>query len=180
VADDLTPTSYLVLGAVARRGPSTPYELKQMVADTVGNFWSFPHSQLYSEPQRLAERGLLSEQREEGGRRRRVFSITDAGLTALRQWLATPTPELTEIRDVALLKLFFGGLGEVEDVAALARSQQRAHEDKLAVYQRLASRPPPARDEHGLATLRLGLAYERAAAEFWRSIADDPPAAAPL
>jgi len=176
VRTDLTSTSYLVLGAVAWRGPSTPYELKQIVAQTVGNFWSFPHSQLYSEPERLAERGLLSEEREEGGRRRRVFSITEAGLEALRGWLATPETEPTEIRDTALLKLFFGGLGDPEGVAALARSQHEAHERKLELYEKLEATAARGRDEHSLATLKFGLAYERAAVAFWKSIVEDPPA----
>ena len=171
----LTPTSYLVLGCIAWRGPSTPYELKQMVARSVGYFWSFPHSQLYSEPPRLVERGLLSEEREASGRRRRVFSITDEGRAALRGWLGTPTPETSEIRDVALLKLFFGALGEAEDVVALAKSQHEAHERKLAIYQRLDAELPKRPDGHPQATLRLGLAYERAAVAFWRSVAEEPP-----
>src|SRR5688572_20466911 len=65
----LGPTSYLVLGIVALRGPSTPYDLKRFVQLTVGNFWPFPHTQLYAEPARLAEAGLLEETREETGRR---------------------------------------------------------------------------------------------------------------
>ena len=57
----LTPTSYLVLGLVAREGPSTPYDLKRHVAATIGHFWSFPHALLYKEPPRLAiRRGAMS------------------------------------------------------------------------------------------------------------------------
>jgi hypothetical protein len=51
---ELTTTSYIVLGLLSFSGPATPYDLKQMVAATVGHFWSLPHSQLYSEPTRLA------------------------------------------------------------------------------------------------------------------------------
>ena len=70
------PVSYLVLGIVALRGPSTSYDLKRFVQLTIGNFWPFPHTQLYAEPARLAEAGLLEETREETGRRRRYYSIT--------------------------------------------------------------------------------------------------------
>src|SRR3954451_2987405 len=101
----LTSTSYLVLGLVEREGPSTPYDLKRNVAATIGHFWTFPHALLYKEPPRLVERGLLTEQREAEGRRRRVFNITDAGRAALRQWLATPSREPTELRDAGLLQL---------------------------------------------------------------------------
>src|SRR5512134_3829902 len=54
----LSATSYLVLGLLAREGPSTPYELEQHVRATLGNFWAFPHTLLYSEPPRLAALGL--------------------------------------------------------------------------------------------------------------------------
>ena len=59
----LTPTSYLVLGLLAREGPSTPYDLEQHVKATLGNFWSFPHTLLYSEPPRLGTLGLVTETR---------------------------------------------------------------------------------------------------------------------
>ena len=86
----LTPTSAMVLGFLRAAGPSTPYDLKQMHALSVGHFWSIPHSQLYAEPERLAKTGLVSEEREDGGRRRRRFTITPAGEAALDAWLADP------------------------------------------------------------------------------------------
>src|SRR5262245_44355073 len=105
----LTPTSYIVLGLIEASGEATPYDLKQAVAGSLGNFWSLQHAQLYTEPQRLAKAGYLKERREEGGRRRRHYSITAEGRAALSAWLAEPTDELTELRDLALLKIFFGG-----------------------------------------------------------------------
>jgi len=87
----LSPTSYLVLGLLAREGPSTPYDLEQHVQATVGNFWSFRHTLLYTEPPRLAALGLVTEVRESEGRRRRVFAITPAGIEALGSWLDRPS-----------------------------------------------------------------------------------------
>ena len=54
----LTQTSYVVLGLVDRAGEATPYDLKQIVAATVGGFFSIPHSQLYAEPERLTRAGF--------------------------------------------------------------------------------------------------------------------------
>ena len=79
----LTPISYIVLGFVNWSGETTPYGLKQLVAASVGNFWTLQHAQLYSEPERLAEAGYLTEERERGGRRRKRYSITDKGRQAL-------------------------------------------------------------------------------------------------
>ena len=63
---------------VALRGPTTPYDLKRFVQLSIGHFWPFPHTQLYAEPARLADAGLLEETREDGGRRRRHYAITGA------------------------------------------------------------------------------------------------------
>ena len=73
----LTPTSYVVLGLIEACQPATPYELKQVAQQSIVNFWSLPHTQLYSECSRLAKEGLLDEQRENSGRRRRVYQLTD-------------------------------------------------------------------------------------------------------
>ena len=178
--EQLTPTACLVLGLLAREGPSTPYELKRHVAATLGHFWSFPHTLLYGEPARLAGLGLLSEEREEGGRRRRIFTITPAGFDALRAWLGQPSREPTELRDHGLLQLFFADLGPPGARRAIAAEQLAIHLAKLAEYQedQRVEREPhgPGRGYrtaerwHG-ETVRMGLLYERAAVDFWAGIA---------
>lgn len=178
--DQLTPTSHLVLGLLAREGPSTPYELKRHVAATLGHFWSFPHTLLYGEPARLAGLGLLSEEREEGGRRRRIFTITPAGLDALRAWLRRPSQEPTELRDPGLLQLFFADLGPPEARRAIAAEQLAIHRAKLAEYeedQRVEGASHDGGPGHRTAerwhgeTVRMGLFYERAAVDFWAGVA---------
>ncbi|MFC7612767.1 PadR family transcriptional regulator [Actinokineospora soli] len=81
-ARKLNATSYVVLGMLSY-APATSYELKQRVGMTIGNFWAFAHSQLYDEPARLAEDGLVTADVEEGGRRKRTYSITPRGR---RRW----------------------------------------------------------------------------------------------
>ena len=95
----LSHTSYVVLGLLDQLGTASPYDLKRAAAAGVGHFWSLPHTQLYSEPARLAEAGYLSERRETEGRRRRLYTLTARGRKALDEWRATPTNELYEIRD---------------------------------------------------------------------------------
>lgn len=168
---DLSPTSYLVLGLLEDGRPATPYDLKRRVAVTVGHFWEFPHSQLYAEPRRLAEAGLLTEEQEESGRRRRFYSITAEGRAALRAWLAEPEDEGMQIRDPGLLKLFFADAGEPADIAALAAAQHAVHADKLALYREMATDLAGADPESPpLATLRLGQAVEEAYTEFWADL----------
>ncbi len=174
----LKPVSYLVLGLVGRAGQATPYELKRWAGESIGNFWAFPHSQLYSEPARLAEAGLLEEQQEPAGRRRRIYSLTDDGLAALRRWLREPTVEPPQIRDLALLKLFFGQFLSPEEVAAHARVQGATHRARLAAFDALDAHladHEPDRIAHARAALRLGLLCEEAFVRFWSEIAERPP-----
>jgi PadR family transcriptional regulator AphA len=179
LAAQLTPTSYLVLGLLTREGPSTPYELKRHVAATIGHFWSFPHALLYKEPPRLVQLGLLTEEREEGGRRRRLFTITDKGRMALRAWLGQPARHPTELRDLALLQLFFADLEPTTATLAIAEEQVALHRAQLAGYEegqlvedgRSARAPVSRTVEHWRGvTLPMGLLYERAAVEFWQGV----------
>ncbi|MGE3286507.1 MAG: PadR family transcriptional regulator [Pseudonocardia sp.] len=170
----LSATSYVVLGMIALRGPSTPYDLKRAVARSVGYFWHFPHAQLYSEPDRLAEAGLLDLAVEDRGRRRKTYSITEEGLAALRAWLAAPTDEHFEMRDVAELKLFFNEVGDPADVPRLAAQQIRQHEQRIAAYEGMVTRyGHSAALRPRMITLELGLEMEHAALRFWRALADD-------
>ena len=159
----------MVLGFLRAAGPSTPYDLKRMHAISVGHFWSIPHSQLYAEPERLANAGLVSEEREAAGRRRRRFSITPAGEAALDAWLADPEAPAPELRDVALIKLFFGA-----DAGAIAERQVAAHEELLATYEDLHALLEQAPDapRGPITTLEAGIKHERALIAFWRARLD--------
>jgi DNA-binding PadR family transcriptional regulator len=162
----LTPTSHVVLGLLSWAGEATPYDLKQMAAATVGDFWSLQHAQLYTETERLAKAGLLSERREEGGRRRRRYKLTAAGRRALEEWLGSPTGAMTELRDPGLLQLFFGA-----DPAALAAVQLETHRAKLAEYEAMCAGLP----EHGNGprlALEAGIGHEREWIRFWKRLAE--------
>jgi PadR family transcriptional regulator, regulatory protein AphA len=176
----LSTTSYVVLGMIALRGPSTSYDLKRAIGHSVGYFWHFPHAQLYSEPQRLAELGLLDQRTEPDGRRRKTFTITGAGRAELRGWLAEPTETHFQLRDIAELKLFFSEAGEPAGVADLARAQIRQHTERIAVYagiqERFGSRPEVAAR---MVTLQLGVEMEHAALRFWTALAAELTPAAP-
>ncbi len=176
----LTPVSYLLLGLVERAGTATAYALKQKVAESVGYFWTFSHSQIYSEAAHLAGAGLLAEEQEETGRRRRSYTITRAGREALRAWLREATEVQPEVRDLGLLKLFFGGLVDRSDVTGLARAQQEGHRARLSRYEQIEAALPDRPDwPHAAATLRMGLLMERAFVRFWGEIAERPPGDAP-
>jgi DNA-binding PadR family transcriptional regulator len=172
----LTTVSYVVLGLVAHAGSATSYDLKTYAGRAIAHFWPFPHSQLYSEPARLVGLGLLAERREGSGRRRRTYSLTPAGRDALRGWLRDTAPERPQLRDLGLLKLFFGDLVETAEVVALARAEEAAHRARLAHFEEI-DRHMAARPEAAFvrATLQMGLLCERAFVRFWSGIAEHPP-----
>lgn len=165
-APALSPTSYLVLGLIEQAGQATPYELKQL-ASSVSGLWTLRHDQVYRETERLAAAGLLSEEREHQGRRRRRFRITDAGRRALQDWLQTPTAEFTELRDPGLLQLFLGA-----DPAELAGAQLPIHQHRLREYEQLADACPPDAPPGVRLSLESGIGHEREWVRFWSRLAE--------
>ncbi|HEX6651515.1 MAG TPA: PadR family transcriptional regulator [Thermoleophilaceae bacterium] len=163
----LTPTSYIVLGLLEMGGELTPYALKQQVAGSVGFFWTLQHAQLYTEPERLTAAGFLAETREETGRRRRLYSITAKGRRALEDWRTETTTDLAELREPALLKLFFGA-----DPGALAAVQIPANEERLAEYERIRDEMADEVPAGPRQALEMGIRFERAAIAFWEELAD--------
>jgi PadR family transcriptional regulator, regulatory protein AphA len=161
----LTPTSYIVLGLLGWAGESTPYRLKQLVAGSVGYFWTLQHAQLYTEPERLARGGYVTETREQTGRRRKLYAITDKGTRAFDEWRNETTSALAELREPAVLKLFFGA-----EPAGLAAAQLPANRARLAEYERIRDSmsdevPPGPRQ-----ALELGIRVERETIAFWEEL----------
>jgi PadR family transcriptional regulator, regulatory protein AphA len=165
----LTETSYIVLGMLERLQPATPYDLKRLAQISTINFWAVPHTQLYTECARLARAGLLSEQREQTGRRRRIYRVTDSGSQALELWRSQPTDALEEVRDEGLLKLFFGA-----DPARLAAAQLEAHRRQLCAYEQLHEGSADMPRGMRLA-LEAGIGHERQFIQFWSELSETDP-----
>jgi PadR family transcriptional regulator AphA len=155
----LTGTSYAVLTLVELLGPSTPYDLKQALERSIANFWMVPHTTFYAEPTRLAEGGFLSELQEPGGRRRKVYSLTDAGREALERWRASPELTPPQLREEGVLKIFAGA--DPIPVAAARRDWHRAKLDELEGYLRAVAEGEDPAWLGVAASLRVGVAYNR-------------------
>ncbi len=160
----MTETSYIVLGLLELAEPATPYDLKGLAQRSVFNFWSIPHTQIYTECERLAEAGLLDERREADGRRRRIYTLTAPGREALDGWRAEPTNPLYEVRDLGILKLFFGA-----DPVALAPAQVEAHQSKLEELEAIEARFPEMPEGSRLA-LEMGIGHEREFIRMWSKL----------
>jgi DNA-binding PadR family transcriptional regulator len=125
----LSGTSYAVLALLAHFGEATPYDLKQALTESIENFWPVPHTTFYAEPARLAAAGYLSERQEQHGRRRKLYSLTDAGRAALAAWAAHAQAAPPQVRDETLLKIFAGA--EPEPLLRQRRDWHLAKRDEL-------------------------------------------------
>lgn len=105
-----TTTAESVLGLLSL-GAMTGYDLRQLIEQSIGNFWSESFGQIYPALKSLVQQGLaeMQETEEESGGRpsRKVYCLTDAGRERLVHWLALPAREQVP-RNELLLKIFFG------------------------------------------------------------------------
>src|SRR4051794_12499440 len=100
---ELTLFSYEILGLVGREGAG-PHDLLRMARQGRVLAWA-GESQYYTEPKRLATLGYLSARKAPGKTRERtVYTLTDKGLEALREYAATPVT-FTPLKSDPLLRL---------------------------------------------------------------------------
>jgi PadR family transcriptional regulator AphA len=153
----LTANSYALLALLDQLGESTSYDIKQAIEKSIANFWPVPHTTAYEEPARLAAGGYLSVRQEEGGRRRKLYSLTDAGRAALRAWAAEPTAAPPQLRDEHMLKAFAGAEG-----LPLLEERRAWHREKLAELQGYLEQVREAEGWEGSErALIAGVAYHR-------------------
>jgi PadR family transcriptional regulator AphA len=99
---------YAILGLLSLK-PMSGYELKKMIEQSTHHFWHEHFPQIYPMLKQLEAENLTISHVEhnEGRPERHIYTLTEHGWDALRQWLALP-PVLQIERNELLLKLFFG------------------------------------------------------------------------
>ena len=124
--------SYEVLGLGGEAGAG-PHDLLQMARRGRILDWA-GESQYYVEPKRLAKLGYLEPRPEPGRTRpRTVYSLSEQGRDALREWAATPVT-VTPLKSEPLLRLLIADrVGEEVTREALAMLR----EDLADLNQRL-------------------------------------------
>src|SRR6185295_17815527 len=99
--NELSLFSYEILGLVGRTGAGA-HDLLRMARRGRMLDWA-GESQYYVEPKRLARLGYLEARKEPGRTRERtVYTLTDKGLDALREYALTPV-SFTPFKSDALL-----------------------------------------------------------------------------
>jgi DNA-binding PadR family transcriptional regulator len=138
------PLSYALLALIGEGGASA-HDLVDYVRRGGPAFWASAPSQIYAEPKRLEQLGWVTAHTEPGKTRsRRVYRLTDAGRTALRDWAREPAA-YAEIRDSAHVRLLAGDMLEDSEIVAsitAMRPQLDAILELLAESERSATNLP--------------------------------------
>jgi DNA-binding PadR family transcriptional regulator len=152
---DLGLFSYEILALVGREGAGA-HDLLRLARRGRMLAWA-GESQYYTEPKRLAKLGYLDARREPGQTRERtVYTLTDRGLEALREYARTPVA-LTPLKSEPLLRLLICDLvGEGVTRASLATLR----DDIADIYLRLddaeeTARALPHREKYLLLVIRF-------------------------
>jgi len=160
----LTTPDFVVLGMISR-GASSGYEIKKWVATSIRFFWTISEAQIYPSLERLERAALVaSRPAPNGRRRRRAFELTPAGRRVLHDWLVRAEPMPFELRDVALVRLFFADSLSRPEARALLDAVRRRSEARIAALQAIEPTAGPAKPngDHPRLTLRMGVAFHQA------------------
>jgi PadR family transcriptional regulator, regulatory protein AphA len=143
--NDLSLFSYEILGLVGRGGVGA-HDLLRMAQRSRFFDWA-GESQYYVEPKRLAGLGYLEARKEPGlTRERTVYSLTDRGLAALREYARTPV-RFQPIKNELMVRLLLADLvGEEavresigtlrEDIADVSERVEEAEERAASLPHR--------------------------------------------
>ncbi|WP_297593249.1 PadR family transcriptional regulator [Mycobacterium sp.] len=134
--------------AALLEGESSGYDLAKGFDASVANFWPATPQQLYRELDRLAEDGLIRARVVHQERRpnKRMFSLTEAGHEAIRQFTAK-APKPSVIRDELLIKVQAADAGDMSAVRELIVERLRWASAKSQRYERLRARLLDGRSE---------------------------------
>ena len=153
--EDLTLFSYEMLALVGRGGAGA-HDLLRIAQRSRFLAWA-GESQYYVEPKRLARLGYLEARKEPGKTRQRtVYTLTEKGLDALREWVRSPVG-FTPFKSDALIRLLATDLVGEEAVREGFAALREDLEDMRARIEETAKRAKslPHRERY----LNLGLRF---------------------
>ena len=131
--EELSLFSFEILGLVGRTGAGA-HDLLRLAQRGRMLDWA-GESQYYVEPKRLARLGYLDARKEPGRTRERtVYTLTDKGLEALREWARTPA-RFTPVKSEPLLRVLISDLVGTE---VTRDSLDELREDIADLSERLA------------------------------------------
>ncbi|MFD8805169.1 PadR family transcriptional regulator [Streptomyces sp. NPDC059597] len=109
-------------------GPRHGYDLKRAFDEKFGHDRPLHYGQVYSTMSRLLKHGLVEVDGVEsgGGPERKRYAITDAGITDVERWLATPEKPAEYLQSTLYTKVVLALLTR-RDAAGLLDGQRSEH-----------------------------------------------------
>jgi len=131
---------YVMLGFLSEM-PLTGYDLKKKFSDSEVFHWSGNNNQIYKTLVELHEEQLVTieVQQQESKPPRKIYTITERGLVALRQWLLAPA-ELPQFRNALLVKLTWADQLEPRELDKLLATYEMDLQDHLVMLREQARR----------------------------------------
>ncbi|PKO14448.1 MAG: hypothetical protein CVU39_14435 [Chloroflexi bacterium HGW-Chloroflexi-10] len=128
--------AFTILGFL-NLGEMTGYELKKAIDSSTQAFWHAELSQIYPTLKRLEQKGWASVQTipQNGKPDKKLYAITGNGQQVLMDWLREPLDETPAVKSPILLKLFFMGELECEELLAQLHFQLEIQRARLKRYQ---------------------------------------------
>ncbi len=139
---------YAILGLLSWQ-PFAGYDLKKIISDSELFYWSGSNNQIYRTLVQLHAESLVSQEVQEQANlpARKIYSITEKGRIALREWLLS-TPELPERHNAFLIQLAWADALPAADLVGLVERYAGEVEAHLLMLQEKARRwQPPARSD---------------------------------
>lgn len=118
----------LILGLLIL-SPMTGYELQQFIKKNLALICSHSAGSVQTALAKLEKAGkVTATETLEGRRRKKTFSITEAGRAAFSRWVAQPM-QADKVKNMELSRLFFAGLAQPEARLAALRDYIRQMEE---------------------------------------------------
>ncbi|GFZ33210.1 PadR family transcriptional regulator [Clostridium zeae] len=100
-------TEFIILGFLTKNN-MTGYDIKQKMGISTSNFIDASYGSIYPSLKRLEQKGLIcSEEIIEGGKIKKIYSITEQGKDEFLRWLNSPIEASKTSITSALSKIFF-------------------------------------------------------------------------
>ncbi|QSB04772.1 PadR family transcriptional regulator [Natronoglycomyces albus] len=145
--------------------PMSGYDLKKVIDESVGHFWSADQSQIYRTLNALVEDNLATRRTvvQEERPNQHIHRPTDLGLAELEQWLRSPI-QMGPSREPFLARLFFADRLPAADIAELLEAHHQEVLQRLAVLEAINVPDQPGDLGHVLrmATLANGITHAKA------------------
>ncbi len=115
---------YAILGFLSWQ-PLTGYDLKKLMGKSTPYYWSGNNNQIYTSLVQLHKDGLVTNevQHQERYPSRKIYTITDKGTEALKDWLLAP-PELPLLRNPFLVQLAWADQLDPEQLVRLLKQYE--------------------------------------------------------